>query len=214
MNRSTRLAVAALTASAALLLTACGGGSDDDNGNDKIAGADTGTKESASPSATADGIDRPEIKLPSDDKLVFEEPDDAKEASVLDDNQQFIRATDDAVVRGNPKSAALRFYAKGEALKVSVDWVKQFVDAGQSVSGTVRYYNRKVTFLKDGSAGLTYCGDETKAYNKDRKTGKRSDGVSSSNDAYVFYNLHLEKDPRGVWQVEQMMSKRGAQQCR
>ncbi|MFH8559470.1 hypothetical protein [Streptomyces sp. NPDC017988] len=216
MTRSTRLvAAAALTASAALLLSACGG-SDDGKGNDKIAGADNGTKKSASPSssATANGIHRPEIKLPKDDKLLFEESDDVKEASVLNDNREFIRATDDAIVRGNPKSSALKFYAKGDALKVSVDWVQQFVDAGQSVSGTVRYYNRKVTFLKDGSAGLTYCGDESKAYNKDRKTGKRSDGVSSSNDAYVYYNLHLEKDPKGVWQAEQMMSKRGAQQCR
>ncbi|MEU7583179.1 hypothetical protein AB0B50_37020 [Streptomyces sp. NPDC041068] len=128
---------------------------------------------------------------------------------MLNDNREFIRATDDAIVRGNPKSSALRFYAKGDALKVSVDWVQQFVDAGQSVSGTVRYYNRKVTFLKDDSAGLTYCGDETKAYNKDRETGKRSDGVTSSSDAYVFYNLQLEKDSKGVWQTEQMMSKRG-----
>ncbi|MEU1017747.1 hypothetical protein [Streptomyces sp. NPDC005898] len=215
MNRTTRLVAAALAASAALLLSACGG-SDDNKSNDKIAGADTGSKKPASPSssATADGVDRPEIKLPKDDKLLFEESDDAKEASVLNDNREFIRATDDAIIRGDPKSSALRFYAKSDALKVSVDWVQQFVDAGQTVSGTVRYYNREVTFLKDGTAGLTYCGDETKAYNKDRKTGKRSDGVSSSSDAYVFYNLHLEKDSKGVWQAEQMMSKRGAQQCR
>ncbi|MBM7168906.1 hypothetical protein JQK87_10855 [Streptomyces sp. G44] len=117
-----------------------------------------------------DGIDRPEIRLPKDDKLLFEEPDGAKEASVLNGNREFIRATDYAIVHGNPKSSALRFYAKGDALKVSVDWVQQFVDAGQSVGGTVRYYNRKVTFLKDGSAELTYCGDESKAYNKDRRT--------------------------------------------
>lgn len=215
MTRSTRLTAVALAASVALLLSACGG-SDDDKDNGKIAGADTGTKKSMSPSpsATTDEVDRPEINLPKDDKLLFEEPDDAKEATVLNDNKEFIRATDDAIIRGNPKSSALRFYAKGEALKDSVEWVQQFVDAGQSVTGTVRYYNRKVALLKDGSAGLTYCGDETKAYNKDRKTGKRSDGVSSSGDAYVFYNLHLEKDSKGIWQVDQMMSKRGAQQCR
>lgn len=196
VTRSTRLAAAALAASAALLLSACGGS--DDKGNDEIAGADSDTEKSASssPSASADGIDRPEIKLPKDDKLLFEEPDDAKEASVLNDNREFIRATDDAIVRGNSKSSALRFYAKGDALKVSVDWVQQFVDAGQSVSGTVRYYNRKVTFLKDGSAGLTYCGDETKAYNEDTLNAPQ-DSHGTRRDCAETHRCNSARSGRG-----------------
>ena len=49
MNRSpTVLAAAALTAVAALSLSACGGG-DSSKGNDKIAGADTGSEVFADP---------------------------------------------------------------------------------------------------------------------------------------------------------------------
>ncbi|UQA93755.1 hypothetical protein [Streptomyces halobius] len=207
----------ALAVSAALLLTACGGSDDKSKESDEIPGTDHSSKSAVpSTSPSDDGVERPKITLPEDDKLVFEKSgaDDARKAAVLKDNQEFIRATDDAIIRGVPDSDALKFYAKSDALKASVEWVQQFVDAGQSITGTVRYFNRQVTFLKDGSAGLTYCGDETKAYNKDRKTGKRTDGASSVADAYVFYNLRLEKDEKGVWQAAQMMSKRGAHQCR
>lgn len=54
MNRRSRLlATAAVGASAVLVLTACGGGGDKPKANDKIAGADTGDKASASPSTSA-----------------------------------------------------------------------------------------------------------------------------------------------------------------
>ena len=63
-RRPALLAVAALTTAAALSLSACGGGDGDSKSDDKIEGAGSTASEKPSPTASDDGIDRPEIELP------------------------------------------------------------------------------------------------------------------------------------------------------
>ncbi|MGA4849870.1 hypothetical protein ACOBQB_27845 [Streptomyces sp. G5(2025)] len=213
MHRSTRRAAAALTASAALLLTACGG-SDDNKDNDKIAGADAGSEKSASPSASADGVDRPEIKLPSDVKLTFtpERAGDPVKDAVLRDNADMIRALNMAIVAGDPQLPALEYYTEGEGAVAARDWVKSFKDAGWTVTGTVRYFDRNVKVKSKDSAAIGYCADESKGFTKDVKTDEIK-RTRVTKDSYVAYSAQLRKNEQGVWELMKMASTRGATGC-
>ncbi|MFT2018066.1 hypothetical protein ACMA1D_19820 [Streptomyces sp. 796.1] len=210
----------ALFVAASMSLTACGGDSDSgSDSKDKIKGAETSTqptspKPSASSTPMDDGIDRPEIKLPGDVRHVFEgrTTGDPTKDAVLADNERNILAEDDAILRGDPKAPALSFYNDGEGLIGAVNWVQKFVDADLSFTGTVRYFNRRVVLDGNDKAALSYCGDESKAHNKNRKTGEVDKSAPSAN-SYVFYNSRLAKNEKGVWQVTKLISERGAKAC-
>ncbi|MGW6058725.1 hypothetical protein [Streptomyces sp. NPDC055189] len=215
MNRPLRLATVALTASAALLLTACGS-DDKSTDNDKIAGAEEGDqKKSASPSASASGsAERPKTDLPSDVKLSFnpEKTGDAVKDAVLRDNSDFIRALNAAIVASDPRLPALEFFTEGEAAASSQTWVKSFKDAGWTVTGSVRYFNRQVKLESKTAASLTYCGDESKGYSKVIKTDqiKRTKVTKNS---YILYGARVEKNQEGVWELVKITSTRGASVC-
>lgn len=193
----------------------CGGGADPQDPG-KIAGVGQGAeKPSGAVSVPDDGIVRPKITLPAGDRLVFEprESGDAKTDAVLRDNSEYLRAVDEAIGDREPRSKAVAFYSTGSAYLDSVEWIGGFVEEGTTVIGTVRYVDRRVTFDEDGSAGLTYCGDESKGYTKDLKT-KKTNVTPVTKDSYVFYNDRLRKNVKGVWQVTKSVSKRGHKACR
>ncbi|QKW50432.1 hypothetical protein [Streptomyces buecherae] len=221
LNTQTRFGAGiVLLVAASMTLTACGGDSDSgSDSKDEIKGAESSSAPppaTSTPSSTPmdDGIDRPEIKLPADVNHVFEDrtTGDPEKDTVLADNERNILAEDDAILRADPKSPALQFYNTGEGLVSAVNWVKEFVDADLSFTGTVRYFNRRVVLDGDDKAVLSYCGDESKAYNKDRKTGKVKKSAPSA-QSYVLYNSHLSKNEKGVWQVTKLISERGAKAC-
>jgi len=216
VNRPARLLTAALTASAALLLTACGSGGGDDSSSDKISGADTGKSSSASPSpsAAADGIDRPEIKLPSDMKDVFEDRQtgDAVKDAVLADNERSVRSVDQALAYGDLKKSGMGFYYTDTALTGVYQYAKNAIDKNLAWSGAVRYFDRKVTVFSKTSAAVTYCSDESQANPKNRKTNKVQK-VATSADSYVYYNTGVKKNKDGVWQIWSLDEDRGSQKC-
>ncbi|MEU3841747.1 hypothetical protein AB0E88_17160 [Streptomyces sp. NPDC028635] len=214
-TRTTTAAAAALTTTAVLLLSACGGGSDS-AGNDKIAGADTGASASASPtpSASADTIKRPEIKLPGDVKNVFDggtTGDPVKDA-VLADNERMINSIDEAVTVDAKDHPALKFYNKGNALISAASYIQSFYDSGTTWTGETRYFNREVMLKGTTAATMTYCSDETKSYSKDRKTKKVTMSPGDADD-YVSYSARMEKNAQGVWQTTNVTSERGAKKC-
>ena len=215
MKRRTLPAAAALTAAAALLLTACGGGSSSSKANDKIAGADTGSPAATSPSASASSAaGRPKIELPSDLNLTFEDTktgDSAKDA-VLADSAERMRAVDAAITGTDPQGQALGFYNTGKALEAALSWVAEFKKAGATLTGAARYYDRNVTLTGKTSATLSFCGDESKGYSKDKKTNKIAKTPVTKN-SYVLYNTSLVKNSAGVWQTSQIISTRGATKC-
>lgn len=215
MNRRTMPVAAALAAAAGLLLTACGSG-DGNKGNDKIAGADTGSKKSASPSpsASADGIDRPEIKLPADMKNVFEgrKTGDPVKDAVLADNERRINAVDAALATGDLKHSALAFYATDQALTGLCEYAKGNIDKNTSWAGTARYFDRQVTVFSKTSAAVTYCVDESQANLKNRKTNNVTK-TETSPDSYVYYNTAMKKNKDGVWQTRDLSEDRGSQKC-
>ncbi|MER7975981.1 MULTISPECIES: hypothetical protein [unclassified Streptomyces] len=216
MNRRPRLlATAAAGATAALLLTACGGGDDESKGNDKIAGADTGGSASASPSASAsEAAGRPKIQLPSDLHYSFEwsKTGDKEKDAVLADGELFIKATDQAIANQDPLDPAYRFYSEGELAAATQTYVKRFVDHKARTTGTYRFYNESVTLRGSGSASLTYCEDQGKAYNKYVKTGK-VDKTPVTKNSYIFYNTALKKNSDGVWVTQDMLSERASSKC-
>ncbi|MCX5422842.1 hypothetical protein [Streptomyces sp. NBC_00078] len=214
MKRRT-MPAAALAATAALLLTACGSGDDKSSNNDKIAGADTESSTSASPSASASSAaGRPQIKLPSDvtDKYENWKTGDATEDAVLADTAQRIDATNDAILRGDTSAPGLSFYYRDKALTDAVAWVQAYLKTELSFTGTTRYYAPKVTLSGNSTASVVYCSDESKGFNKNRKTNK-VDRTPSKESPYVLYNTRLEKNKQGVWQSSNLVSKRGDKTC-
>ncbi|MFD5538214.1 hypothetical protein ACFWIJ_10270 [Streptomyces sp. NPDC127079] len=217
-RRSRLLTTAAAGATAALLLAGCGGGSGDkSDSNGKIAGADTGASASASPSASAsatESVGRPKVTLPAGDTLTFtpEEDSDPVKDAILKDNAEFVRALDAAIGAQNPRLPALEYYTEGEGAAAAQQWVKSFVDAGLTVTGTVRYYDRQVTVESNTKASLTYCGDESKGYNKVIKTGVVKKTKTTKN-SYVVYGVRVEKNAKGVWELVKIASTRGADKC-
>jgi hypothetical protein len=200
---------------AALLLTACGGDDSDTKANDKIAGAETSAQATSSPTTSPSATDgRPKIELPSDLELIFEDAEtgDPVQDAVLADNAERMRAVDAAITGTDPKGEALGFYNTGKALEAAVSWVNAFEKAGATITGEVRYYDRKVTLKNDTSATLTFCADESKGFSKDKKTGKIAKTPVTKN-SYVQYNTRLDKNPDGVWQTSQIISTRGAERC-
>jgi hypothetical protein len=205
----------AFAATAALLLTACGGGDDKPEGNDEIVGADTGGPSATAPSATPSGsADRPEITLPKGVEDVFErwQTGDAAKDAVLADAARAQTAINHAITQGKTDTPGLTFYYEGKALTTSVKWVQKWLDAGITYTGTTRYFNPKVELFDKKSAGVSFCADESKAYNKDRKTGK-VDKSPATDDSYVLYNTRLEKNEQGVWRTTDGTSVRGSETC-
>jgi hypothetical protein len=215
LKRRTLPTAATFAAVAALLLTGCGSEADDSGANDKIAGADTadtGKADSASPSTAT--VDRPAMGLPTDVKETFEnwETGDAEKDAILADAGRAQTAVTYSVTQGDPDSPALSFYQTGTALAGSQDWVKGIVDAGLTYSGSVSYFAPKISVFDEKSAGVSYCADESKAFNKNRKTNE-VDKTPATDDSYVLYSTRLEMNSEGVWQTTKLQSERGNAKC-
>ncbi|KUN08767.1 hypothetical protein AQI95_07080 [Streptomyces yokosukanensis] len=214
---------AALAVTAALLLTACGGGDDGSKDNDKIAGADAGgTKTSASPSASdaARNIDRPTMKFPSDFKMVFDrtEPSDAKNAAVLGDAENFVRAINYGVVQQNAEDGAYKFYSTpdGTAQAYARKQIKQYVDGGWTVTGVQRYSRAKVDMTSGGNrASVSFCDDDSKFYGKEVKSKKILKTKPSDKDYYFFeIVMTASKGAKGLWTAEDIEVQKEATQCK
>ena len=216
MKRRALPVAAALAVTAALLLTACGSGDGSSKSNDKIAGVDAGdTATSASPSAGVSGpADRPKITFPEGVENKFEgwKTGDPAENAVLSDVTQTVNAVDDAILRGDTNSATLAYYRQGKALVSAQKWVRAWLDEDLTWTGSTRYFNPRVKVADSDTAAVVYCADESKAYNKNRKTGTVNKSPSDESP-YVTYSTQLKKNSKGVWQTTEVLSKRGATTC-
>lgn len=216
MTRRTVPAVT-LTAVALILLTACGGGGGDKS-SDKIQ-VDTDSPStaptSASPSATVTAAaGRPTITFPADVKDVFEDQHtgDATKDAILADNAESVRSVDDAIIQGTTHTKALEFYNIGKGYENSIVYISGALRKGYTLTGTVRFFDRRVTLLGPRQAAVIYCSDESKAFLKHRKTGK-IDNTPTTSQSYVLYNADLTENAQGVWQTDNISSVRGAKQC-
>ncbi|WP_308310658.1 hypothetical protein [Streptomyces sp. GbtcB6] len=216
MSRRPRLFVRTLTGAAiALLVGGCGGSGGSSAGDDSAA-AGTGkvSSASASPSVSA-RTDRPHVTLPSDvtDEYSGWRTGDAAKDAVLADVAARIDSTNDAILRGDTSAPGLYFYYRDKALSGAVAWIQAYLDADLSFTGTTRYYAPKVTLASGKTtATVLYCSDESKGFNKNRKTGK-VDRTPSDQSPYVLYDTRVEKNDSGVWQTTALTSHRGDKAC-
>ncbi|MFJ8333698.1 hypothetical protein [Streptomyces sp. NPDC094437] len=215
-RRPTVLAALTLTTVTALCLSACGNDDTTDNAKDtgKIAGADTDEKTSASPEASASAADRPKIELPSDLTYTFDWPKtgNAEKDAVLADSEQSVKAVDQAIVKQDALDKAYRYYYEGEAAAGTQKFVQNYVDHDASITGAYRFYSPELALGKEGTASLSYCEDQGKAYVKYLKT-KTVKKTAVTAKSYVIYHTSLKRNSKGVWVVEKMVSQSGSSKC-
>lgn len=210
-RRALTSTAAAFTLAATLLLTACGGG--DKSSSDDIKGADTGPSSPSASASQASGVTRPEIKLPSEFQLTFEDwtSGDTVEQAVLNDVKEQLRAGYAAIIANEPDGGdALAFYDTASGLSQDQQWIKTYTSKNLTVFGKLPAYDPKPTLLgnKKTRAVVTYCTDESKAYTRQRKT-KEVQGNPAGTNPRVFYTVTLIKNTEGVWQNVSTRGKRG-----
>ncbi|MFD5186511.1 hypothetical protein ACFWMQ_28720, partial [Streptomyces sp. NPDC058372] len=207
----------------ALLLTGCGG--DSSSPDDEIAGAgESSAKASPSPSkgeTAADKLDRPEMKFPDDFRITFdwEKPSDPDGAAALGDAENYVKAIHYGITEQDPESAAYKFYIEpmSQAHTYAKDQIQQYVDGGWSLMGELRNSDAKVVKGKAARTQVvTFCRDESKAFGKDVKTGKKVDGGGGNpNDSHYAVTLVMResKSIDGYWKAVSIDGVKGAQEC-
>jgi hypothetical protein len=218
----TGLSAAVLTATA-LLLAACGG---DSGGDDGIPGAGGGQGQQEpqddpepepenEPVSPEDDVDRPDVTLPEHMTNVFEAPEttDERELAVIADAQLRRSGIDAAIDAGDVEHPALAFYAARTGLIDTITYVAGFTEIEYTWSGTARYYDWQV---EDGdtdeAATLTYCMDQSRAFDMD-SSGEVAEREPDVDVDYVLFHDRLERNELGVWQLVQTTPERGADRC-
>ncbi|WP_268220672.1 hypothetical protein [Streptomyces sp. EMB24] len=210
MNRRTAF-LATLAVTTALTLTACG--SEEPDARAKGSGKETVPTVPASSAPASDG--RPAVELPSDLSYTFDWPKtgDKERDAVLADSEQSIKAVDQAIVNQNALDKAYLYYYEGEAAAGTQKFVQNYVDHKAGITGSYRFYAPEVSVDKDGTASLSYCEDQSKAFDmylKDRQVNK----TPVTENSYVLYTTQLRKNDKGVWVITKLLSERGHDQCR
>lgn len=212
MARRTLSAAVALAPAAALLLTACG--STTPKASSSITGANDGSAASASPSPSAAApAGAPAITLPSDVTvdIVSPAPGDATVNAAVADLEYAIRALQYGYSRGSGQVAPMR-YAYGQ--DAGIYWsklIKRYRDDGNTLTGTDRFYDLKVTPTGATTASGTYCENQRDSFAKNIKTGK-IDRTEPSDDDFFLNSVKLAKT-QGVWKVSEVSWKRGDRSC-
>lgn len=206
MTRTSLPIAVAVAVSAGLMLTACGGGGS--SNSDKISSDPTTASTSASPTATpsataSDGVKRPSTALPKDLTMVFDWPKtgDTTKDAVLNDGEQYIRGYTRAAAAHNLKDPAYQFYSRDDAFTYARGQITENIKSDLAPTGIDSYYSATVGNVKNGSATLSFCEDQSKNYSKEVKTGKVLVTKPSITD-YFQYNLLLFKDQsNGIWEA-------------
>ncbi|MFG2949076.1 hypothetical protein [Streptomyces adustus] len=208
----------ALLAAVAFSVTGCSSDSGGGSANDKIKGAGSEESASASPSASASAAaekNAPAFAFPADVKATVERDTtgDAVKDAVLRDVAYSAQANIEAFAQGKSQSVNLNRYFSGSAYTYWTKQVADFKKDGLTLTGEYRYYDFKVTDVANaGSAAVTYCEDQSKAFSKEIKT-KKVLRTSPSNNSYVLYTLQASKDSAGDWQVTRQSWKKGDPSC-
>jgi hypothetical protein len=219
VTRSSLPFAVALAASAGLLLAACGGGGSDSS--DKIQPSATAAPTTTAPAPTttpaqAAGPSAPTFDLPSDMKIEFSgfTSSDTTQKAVLQDATYAATAVVETEAQGNLKeSANMKRFFTGEHGAALADQMIAYARTGKVASGSIRYYQPKVTVNKEAdSVTVAFCEDQRKAYDKDVKTGKVN-VTSPSLKSFNAWTYVMAKASSGEWQVFNYNWVHGAEQC-
>ncbi len=211
------LTTTAATLTATLLLAACGGGEDSP---DDIKGADKGSSSPSPTASAAADVERPDVSLPKDLKLVFdfEKPSDADEAAALDDAANYIRALNHGITEQDAEDPAYQFYSGAGAARYAKSQIEEYVAGGWTVTGEDRYYQAETEAAGESKAAktvlVTFCEDQSKAYGKEVKTGKVQRTEESLASYQKFSILMASQQDSPVWRAQQITVAGKAEECR
>lgn len=216
MAPRTKITAAAGTLTAAvLLLSACGGGGHDD----KIASSPTPSATTATtmppPTTPAASPGAPTFDFPSDFKIVVapDKTGDPTKDAVLRDQGYAVQAIYLAITKLDKTLPVFTTYVTQDA---SEGWSAS-IDAGKkddrSITGTLQIYNRKVTLSSSTVAAVSFCEDQSAAYDKNLKTGKAVMTTPSITD-FVFHTSRMLKGTDGIWHTTTYNNQKGATQCK
>lgn len=220
MTRSSLpIAAAALAASAGLLLTACGGGGSDSS--DKIQPSQTATT-SAAPTATtasptqAAGPNAPKFELPSEMKVDFkgfDDSDPAKKAALRDATYAATSVVETEALGKTKQTPNLKRFFPGEHGAQLADQMITYARSGKVATGLIRYYEPTAKLNKEaGSMTVTFCEDQSKAFDKDVKTGKVN-VTTPSVKSFNAWTYVMSKSTSGEWHVFDYKFLNGAKSC-
>jgi hypothetical protein len=210
----------ALALALAATLTACGGGHDAHASSTPTPSASRAPSPSPSPSATKAGASAPpKATLPQGFHIVVDggkTGDPAKDA-VLAANLAQYEATYQAVARQDPDDALYKEWtgrssAVMDAQSDARDYIESFVKVKQTVSGTIRLYDERVTSITAKKADLTWCEDQSKAFSKVIATGKVLYNKPNQN-SYIYKQSLLWKNRDGRWITVGITSVQGDARC-
>jgi hypothetical protein len=218
MNRSHAGAAAltlTFTVTALLTVTACGGSHD--SANDKISDHPSSSAPATPPTTPATPTGAPVIKLPADVQVAIEGPTksakDAVTLKAIGDLNYAIMALQDGFAQGSGQVPSM-LYAYGT--RPGLYWskqIKQFKDAGKTITGFDRFYNIDMRLVNGTSALAHYCEDQRKSFSKNVATDKVSTTTPSDKDFYRF-TVTLARDAKsGFWKMERQNWTQGDKSC-
>ncbi|MCC9309961.1 hypothetical protein LN042_23285 [Kitasatospora sp. RB6PN24] len=211
-----------LTGAAVVLLVAAAAGcssSKNSTGGD-IAGAQSGSPTAASSSPTptisaSPGWTAPTFAFPSDVTMQldgFTASDPAKNAAVRDLGYA-MSAYEEGLATGATDRPALARYWSGLANAAVAKSITSYKAGGHRITGISHFLRPNLTLKDASSATATLCEDQSKSFPKDLGTGAVVTGTPSDDD-YVAWNLTLQHDPAGDWQVNAVNWTHGVLSCK
>jgi hypothetical protein len=204
---------AILVAAASLTLAACGGNSGSDNDR-KIEGAANGTSESPSASASPAVAGGPRFDLPADVTVDIDgnlTSDKAKDA-ILRDHGYALTSMQEGYARRSPTPNFKRYWS-GPAFTSYANDFSQYANAGLTIAGRDHFYLREVKTYDAQRAIVTFCEDQSKAFDKEVKSGKVLRTAPDSG-SFRFHRNTLNKNSKGDWQVTASEWTKGSEKCR
>ncbi|MEU6079246.1 hypothetical protein [Streptomyces sp. NPDC047108] len=160
------------------------------------------------------GKGTPEFDLPSDVKVVIDADktgDKAKDV-VLKDHGYALMAMQEAYAKAEATGNFDRYWRHEAAAKFRAVF-GEYKKSGTTITGTDRFYGRAVMSLKGKKALVTFCEDQSKAFDKDVKSRKVARDEPSL-DSFIEIRTVLEKGGAGDWQVTEYLGQRGSESCR
>jgi hypothetical protein len=212
VTRSSLPAAAVTAAASVLLLAACGGGS----GNSASpTGSASATATTASPTQ-APGPDAPKFAIPSDMKIDFSgftSSDPTNKAVLLDATYAATSVVEMEALGKLAETPNLKRFFTGDHGAALADQMISYAKTGKVATGAIRYYEPKVTVDKTaGSVNVFFCEDQSKAYDKDAKTGKVT-VTKPSPQSYNSWTYVMSKASSGEWQVFDYSWVHGVRKC-
>jgi hypothetical protein len=178
--------------------------------------AKLGTSSSPSPTASPSptGPPEPTFNLPADLKVTIE-PDttgDPVKDQILRTNGYLIKGVLQAMAGAGAKDTGYQPYVRGEAALGHARELREFVNAGWAPTGSLVFYQRKVTLKDPTHASVAYCEDQRYAYGKKRSTGK-VEVTKPTKNSFIAHATTVEKSSNGIWQETSFIWKRKAEEC-